>query len=87
MSSPFEAAIYDLLAARSPGKSICPSEVAKRVDPENWRRHLGQVRAEAVGLARAERLVITRHNKPVDPNAFKGVYRLKLPPTEENPSA
>lgn len=25
------------------------------------------------------RLVITRHNKPANPNAFKGVYRLRLP--------
>ncbi len=83
MSSPFEIAIYELLEALPPGKSICPTDVAKHVDPENWRHRLGQVRAEAVGLARLERLVITRHNKPVDPSNFKGVYRLRLPPTEE----
>jgi hypothetical protein len=40
---------------------------------------LFEVRATAVGLARQGRLVITRHNKPVDPSAFKGVYRLRLP--------
>ena len=65
MSSPFEIAIYELLEALPPGKSLCPTDVAKHVDPENWRHRLGQVRAEAVGLARLERLVITRHNKPV----------------------
>lgn len=86
MSSPFEVAIYELLEALPPGKSICPTDVAKHVDPENWRHRLGQVRAEAVGLARAERLVITRHNKPVDPNSFKGVYRLRLPPSAEGQS-
>jgi hypothetical protein len=76
-ASPIEAAIFNLLAAAGEGKSISPEAVARAVDPENWRRQLGQVRAAAVGLARQERLVITRHNKPADPNAFKGVYRLK----------
>jgi hypothetical protein len=53
--------------------------VAKALDPEDWRRALGQVRAVAVGLARINKLVILRHNKPANPNAFKGVYRLRLP--------
>ncbi len=30
-------------------------------------------------LARQGKLEILRHNKPVDPNKFKGVYRLRLP--------
>jgi hypothetical protein len=79
MTSPIELAIFDLLGRQAPGKSIAPEEVARAVDPEGWRRTLGQVRSEAVGLARQGRLVITRHNKPADPEAFKGVYRLKLP--------
>jgi hypothetical protein len=32
-----------------------------------------------VGLARQGRLVITKKGKPVNPDAFKGVIRLKLP--------
>jgi hypothetical protein len=79
MTSPIEAALFDLLAPLPPGKGVSPEEVARAVDPEGWRRLLGQVRATAVGLARQGRLVITRHNKPVDPSAFKGVYRLRLP--------
>ena len=91
MSSPLEEAIFALLAQRAPGKSICPSEAARAVDPQGWRRLLGPARATAVGLARAGRLVITRHNTPVDPDAFKGVYRLRLPaprdaPAEEPPA-
>lgn len=74
-----EDTIFDLLAKAGPGKSISPEEVARAVDPEGWRRKLGHVRATAVGLARQERLVITRHGKPADPEKFKGVYRLKLP--------
>ena len=79
MTAPIEATIFSLLADKEPGKSVSPEEVAKAVDAEGWRRLLGQVRATAVGLARQERLVITRHGKPADPETFKGVYRLRLP--------
>ncbi len=79
MTSPIELAIFHLLAQQASGKSVSPEAVARAVDPEGWRRTLGQVRSEAVGLARQGRLVITRHNRPADPDAFKGVYRLKLP--------
>jgi hypothetical protein len=37
------------------------------------------VRRVAVRLALDGRLVIYRKGKPVDPNDFKGVYRLGLP--------
>jgi hypothetical protein len=40
---------------------------------------LPPVRAAAVGLARAGRVVILRHGKPADPETFKGVWRLRLP--------
>ncbi|MBU1325184.1 MAG: DUF3253 domain-containing protein [Alphaproteobacteria bacterium] len=81
MSDPIEAEIFDQLARREPGKSICPSEVAKVISPERWQREMGKVRAVATGLARQGRLVITKKGKPVDPEAFKGVIRLKLPET------
>ncbi len=82
MAAPIEDLIFSLLAEKAPGKTIAPEDVAKAADPEGWRRLLGQVRATAVGLARQEKLVITRHNKPADPNTFKGVYRLRMPETE-----
>lgn len=79
MAGDIEQTTFDLLAERDPGKTICPSEVARALDSDDWRRLMPKVRATAVGLARQGRLVITRHNKPVDPDAFKGVYRLRLP--------
>ncbi len=79
MTSPIEETTFALLAERDAGKTVCPSEVARPLDPEGWRRLLPQVKATAVGLARAGRLEITRHGKAVDPDAFKGVYRLRLP--------
>ena len=79
MSAPVETAIFDLLAKAAPGKSIAPEDVARAVEPERWQRVLGHVRAVARGLARDGRLVILRHNRPADPDDFKGVYRLRLP--------
>jgi hypothetical protein len=85
---PVETAIFDLLAKAASGKSIAPEDVARAVEPERWQRVLGHVRAVARGLARDGRLVILRHNKPADPDDFKGVYRLRLPyaPTLEDTS-
>jgi hypothetical protein len=37
-----------------------------------------QVRRAAIALALAGRIVIFRKGRPVDPNDFKGVYRLGL---------
>ncbi len=82
MTMPIETAIFDLLAALEPGKSISPEQAARAADPDNWRRLLPQVRSTAVGLARQGRLVITRHGKPADPDVFKGVYRLRAPEAE-----
>lgn len=79
MTSPIEAAIFELLADRDAGKTICPSEAARALEPEGWRRLMPQVRAVAVGLARAGRLEITRKGRVADPDAFKGIYRLRLP--------
>ena len=82
MTAPIEAAIFELLADRDAGKTICPSEAARALDPEGWRRLMPQVRATAIGLARAGRLQITRKGRPTDPDALKGVYRLRLPPAD-----
>lgn len=83
MSDPIEAVILEKLSAREPGKSICPSEVAKDLQSEQWQRMMGKVRGVAVGMARQGRLVITKKGKAVNPAAFKGVIRLRLPTEAE----
>jgi hypothetical protein len=80
-----EDTLLAMLADLAPGKSLAPEDVARAADPEGWRRLLPKVRAIAVGLARQDKLVILRHNKPADPNTFKGVYRLRLPLPGETP--
>ncbi|WP_298359209.1 DUF3253 domain-containing protein [Rhodoblastus sp.] len=84
-NDPLAQTILALCAALGPGKSICPTDVAKgfararEEDELAWRGHLPQVRARAVALARAGRLVIYRKGKPADPDDFRGVYRIGLP--------
>ena len=82
---PLAETILALCAAVGPLKSIDPSEAARHFARERgedelaWRHHLHKVRQSAVGLAREGRLVILRKGKPVDPEDFRGVYRLSLP--------
>jgi hypothetical protein len=77
--SPIEEMIFKLLGEIPPGKSLAPEDVARALDAEGWRRVLPQVRGAAVGLARQGKLVILRHNKPADPDTFKGVWRMRAP--------
>lgn len=88
MSSPdqiaperIEAAILDLAAARGAPKTICPSEAARALAgdrPEAWSRLMPQVRRVAVRMMKDGRVVITRRGRPVDPDDFKGVYRIAI---------
>ncbi|MEM7766664.1 MAG: DUF3253 domain-containing protein [Pseudomonadota bacterium] len=79
---PVHAAILELVEVRGIGKTICPTEAAKVVSPANWRSVLPEVRAEAVRLAKAGTIAIYRKGRAVDPDGFKGVYRLGLPGKE-----
>ncbi len=84
MASPdeIERTILSLAEARGPGKTICPSEAARALasdDPAAWSRLMGPVRKVAVALMKAGRIVIRRKGRPVDPDDFKGVYRISVP--------
>ncbi|MBY0335495.1 MAG: DUF3253 domain-containing protein [Acetobacteraceae bacterium] len=72
-------AILSAVSARGAGKSICPSEVAKALRPEDWRPLMHAVRQEAAELSRQGRVVILRKGKPIPPEAMHGVIRLTLP--------
>ncbi len=74
-----DQALLALIAERGPGKTICPSEVARALAPEAWRGVLPGVRRRAVALAKAGSIVIKRKGRVVDPDDFRGVYRLGLP--------
>ncbi len=75
-----EAEILRQTTERGADKSICPSEVARALAPEEdaWRRLMGPVRAAAIRLAKAGQVEVLRKGKPVDPEAeIRGVIRLR----------
>jgi hypothetical protein len=78
MSQRVEETLLALLSQVREGESISPNDVAKAVDPENWRRELPKVKAVAIGLARQGRIDLLRKGKPADPDDARGIYRLRM---------
>jgi hypothetical protein len=81
-----ETAMLALLAERGAGRTIDPSEVARAIGgihPDGWGPLMQPVRRAAVRLMKEGRVVILRKGRPVDPDDFKGTYRLALPPASE----
>ena len=78
MDAALEKAILDLLRERGAGKTICPSEAARRVEPEGWELLMEPARAAARRLQAAGKLVIMQGGQRVDPSHAKGAIRLKL---------
>lgn len=73
-----ETAILTLVEARGPGKSICPTEAAQILSDADWRRRLPEIKQAAIRLAKSGQVWILRKGKPVDPDDFKGVYRITV---------
>lgn len=82
VNSQLEQAMLAQAAERGPEKTLCPSDVARAIGgshPDGWGPLMQPIRRIAVRLAKEGRLVITRKGRPVDPDDFRGVYRLGLP--------
>jgi hypothetical protein len=74
-------ALLRLARDRGPDKTFCPSEAARDLGgphPDGWGPLMVPLRRVAVALANEGRLAIYRRGRKVDPNDFKGVYRLGL---------
>ena len=72
-----EAAIDELLADRPRDATICPSEAARRVDPEGWRTLMEPARRAARRMVAAGTLEILQEGRVVDPSHAKGPIRLR----------
>lgn len=80
MAAEIEAMILRLVTAARPGKTVSPIDVARELnDGPDWQALLPAVRRDAVALAQRGEIAIYRKGRPVDPDDFKGVYRLGLP--------
>lgn len=74
-----ERAILDLLDERAP-KTICPSDVARRVGTaDGWRDLMDPVRAAAQRLVAAGEVEITQRGEVVDLATVKGPIRIRRP--------
>lgn len=74
-----EAAILDLLARRDAGKTICVSEAARAVRPDDeaWRDLMDAARDAARRLVAAGEVVITQGGEEVDPATARGPIRVR----------
>lgn len=78
--------ILRLAAERGDERTLGPMDVARALGgdhPDGWGPLMQPIRRVAVQLMKDGRLVITRKGRPVDPDDFRGVYRLRLPGHEE----
>ena len=71
-----ETAIGALLDER-PGRSICPSEAARAVDPASWRDLMPASRAAAGRLAAAGAVEVTQRGQVVDVGTVRGPVRVR----------
>jgi hypothetical protein len=77
--------ILRMVRERGIGKTVCPSEVARAIagsDEKRWRLLMKPIRTEAVRLADAGSVTISRKGRAVDPHDFRGIYRLGPPAAE-----
>jgi hypothetical protein len=74
----FELAILGLLADRSPGATICPSDAARKVDPDGWVGRMEDARRAARRLVDRGVVEITQGGRAVDPSTARGPIRVRL---------
>jgi hypothetical protein len=72
-----EEAILQLLSKRSGNATICPSEAARAVFPDDeWRDKMEQIRQAARRLVVSGEIEILQKGRVVDPSTAKGPIRL-----------
>ena len=71
--------VLAMLADRARTSSICPSDVARDVAPDDWRPLMEPVRRAARRLVQRGEVEITQKGSVVDPSTAKGPIRIRLP--------
>ncbi|KAF0961605.1 DUF3253 domain-containing protein [Rhodococcus sp. T7] len=75
--SELEDRIRALLDARAGSASICPSDVARAVAPDDWRPLMEPVREAARRLAASGEVEITQKGDVVNPDSARGPIRIR----------
>ena len=71
-----EKAVLELLSQRGTA-TACPSEVARALDPEDWRPLMEPVRAAAARLQQRGKVDVYQHGKTVRLEDARGPVRLR----------
>ena len=66
---------------RGPGKTFCPSEIARQLEPKNWRGLMELIRFVGQELVEGDFLLCTQKGNPVNPLKATGPIRFGLSPT------
>ena len=74
-----ERAIDTLLAQRSEGKTICPSEAARAVGGGDWRDLMPAAREAAGRMAERGEVIVTQKGREVEATAARGPIRIGRP--------
>ena len=83
MSGAVASVVLALAAERDAGSSFCPSEAARRLEPEDWRARMGEVHATARALAAAGHVVLTQGGREVTPLHVRGPYHILAAPASD----
>lgn len=73
-----EATLLRLARARGPRKTLCPSEAARAVRPDDWRDWMERTRMAARRLVADGRLEVLQRGQVVDPSTARGPIRLRV---------
>ena len=80
LDTELEAKILELLGQRAATATICPSDAARAVRPDDWRDLMEPARRAARRLVASGEVTITQGGKPVDPSTARGPIRIRKNP-------
>ncbi|QQL50485.1 DUF3253 domain-containing protein [Mucilaginibacter ginkgonis] len=70
--------IVSMATERGVDKTICPSDVVRALFYKDWRRYMPEVRAAAIELQHAGKVVITQKGEMIDTDHIKGPIRIRI---------
>ncbi len=70
--------ILSLAAKRGKDKTICPSEVARQLHPDDWRMYMNEIRKTAFELRDAGKVLIMQKGREVAASEVVGPIRIQI---------
>ncbi|WP_113653106.1 DUF3253 domain-containing protein [Pedobacter namyangjuensis] len=78
LSKQISETILAVATNRGTCKSTCPSEIARILFPEDWRKHMKAIVDIAIDLQHQGKVLITQKGLPIDVDDIKGPIRIKI---------